>query len=175
MYRLFQTPHSFSVTIFTLVFLLFFILMQINLNGFSSLIICPSTHIHSIPILNEQIHTNPHIWYTYLSISNLHRDTRTPPQVFMKRSFYKTTQVFPRQSEWDVLFIPVLFIWKQKYKTEDYHSLQCEYLDLSCCLSPNRWEGTSRARSLQKKTNGLTTQLNWNLSVSSDPIQLKCV
>jgi hypothetical protein len=31
LYRLFQTPHSFSVTIFTLVFLLFFILLQINL------------------------------------------------------------------------------------------------------------------------------------------------
>jgi hypothetical protein len=31
LYRLFQTPHSFSVTIFTLGFRLFFILLQINL------------------------------------------------------------------------------------------------------------------------------------------------
>jgi len=31
-YRLFQTPHSFSVTIFTLGFRLFFILLQINLS-----------------------------------------------------------------------------------------------------------------------------------------------
>jgi hypothetical protein len=33
LYRLFQTPHSFSVTIFTFGFRLFFILLQINLTS----------------------------------------------------------------------------------------------------------------------------------------------
>jgi hypothetical protein len=37
LYRLFQTQHSFSVTIFTLGFRLFFILLQINLSLFSSM------------------------------------------------------------------------------------------------------------------------------------------
>jgi hypothetical protein len=38
LYRLFQTQHSFSVTIFTLGFRLFFILLQINLEAFPSTI-----------------------------------------------------------------------------------------------------------------------------------------
>ncbi len=65
LYRLFQTPHSFSVTFFTLVFLLFFILMQINLLS------SPPTTINNTD--------TPYIFCLQLSLYSFIHNKQPPP------------------------------------------------------------------------------------------------